>query len=233
MDNCDHGGVRGVGGVDRGRPNPAERTKIIVAPRKHALDDDGNIKPSVRSITEMTHADEASKKVAQALEVACGMNLLIEEEELNVAGSEEDEYVLIEIALDSGAGDHVMAEIDAPGYRAEESAGSKRGQHFVGAGGHRMPNKGQMVLSLLAPTGEKDQEEKITTIVQVADVTRPLWSVSKVCDAGYDVKFTKGHATVTDESGQPVCIFQRQGGLYVARMRLRNPKYQGFSRQGT
>ncbi len=232
MDNCDHGGVRGVGGVDRGRPNPTERTKTIVAPRKHALDDDGNIKPNVRSITEMKHADEASKRVAQALEVACGMNLLIEEEELNVAGSEEDEYVLIEIALDSGAGDHVMAEIDAPGYRVEESAGSKRGQNFVGAGGHRMPNKGQMVLSLLAPTGEKDQEEKITTIVQVADVTRPLWSVSKVCDAGYDVKFTKAYATVTDENGQPVCMFQRQGGLYVARMRLRNPKNQGFSRQG-
>ena len=95
-----------------------------------------------------------------------------------------------------------------------------------------MRNKGQMILSLLAPTGKGDQEEKISTIVQVADVTRPLWSVSKVCDAGYDVKFTKTNATVYDEKGLPVCVFERQGGLYVARMRLRNPKHSGFSRPG-
>ncbi len=95
-----------------------------------------------------------------------------------------------------------------------------------------MANKGQVTLHLLAPNGVGDGEEKISTVFQVADVTRPLWSVSKVCDAGYDVKFSKKQATILDEHGQPVCVFERQGGLYVARMRLRNPKYRGFSRQG-
>ena len=204
-----------------------------MAPRRHAYDEHGVLKARVLSVKDLQHADEASRAQARILEAACGVNFFIaEEDELNIAGDEEDEYVLIEIALDSGAGDHVAAALDAPGYTVEASAGSRRGQNFVGAGGHRMPNKGQVALHLLAPNGVSDGEEKISTVFQVADVTRPLWSVSKVCDAGYDVKFSKKQATILDEHGQPVCVFERQGGLYVARMRLRNPKYRGFRRQG-
>ena len=204
-----------------------------MAPRRHAYDEHGVLKARVLSVKDLQHADEASRAQARILEAACGVNFFIaEEDELNIAGDEEDEYVLIEIALDSGAGDHVAAALDAPGYMVEASAGSRRGQNFIGAGGHRMPNKGQMALSLLAPNGVGDGEEKISTVFQVADVTRPLWSVSKVCDAGYDVEFTKKYAAVMDEHGLPVCVFERQGGLYVARMRLRNPKHRGFSRHG-
>ena len=204
-----------------------------MAPRRHAYDEHGVLKARVLSVKDLQHADEASRAQARILEAACGVNFFIaEEDELNIAGDEEDEYVLIEIALDSGAGDHVAAALDAPGYTVEASAGSRRGQNFVGAGGHRMANKGQVTLHLLAPNGVGDGEEKISTVFQVADVTRPLWSVSKVCDAGYDVRFSKKQATILDEHGQPVCVFERQGGLYVARMRLRNPKYRGFSRRG-
>ncbi len=204
-----------------------------MAAKRHAYDENGILKSNVVSIKNLQHADDASRAVVKVVEAACDISFFVaEEDELNIAGDEEEEYVLIEIALDSGAGDHVAAALDAPGYTVEASAGSRRGQNFVGAGGHRMANKGQIALNLLAPNGVGDGEEKISTVFQVADVTRPLWSVSKVCDAGYDVKFSKKRATIMDEHGQPVCVFERQGGLYVARMRLRNPKYRGFSRQG-
>ena len=47
----------------------------------------------------------------------------------------------IEVAADSGASEHVAADTDAPTYKVEESAGSRAGQHFVGAGGHKMVAK--------------------------------------------------------------------------------------------
>ena len=214
-------------------PSKGPATRAVVAAKRHAYDEHGILKGNVVSIKSLQHADDASRATVEVVEAACGISFFVsEEDELNIAGDEEDEYVLIEIALDSGAGDHVAAALDAPGYTVEASAGSRRGQNFVGAGGHRMANKGQVTLHLMAPNGVGDGEEKISTVFQVADVTRPLWSVSKVCDAGYDVRFSKKQATILDEHGQPVCVFERQGGLYVARMRLRNPKYRGFSRRG-
>ena len=87
-----------------------------------------------------------------------------------------------------------------------------------------------MILSMLVPKG--DGEEEVVSIVQVAGVTRPLWSVSKICDAGYTALFTKKYAKIMDENQNTVCLFERQGGLYVAKMKLRNPRHPGFARQG-
>ena len=206
-----------------------QATRTIVARRRDAMDDKGAIKDSVVSITSLAHANDESRAVAAAAEAACGVNLFInDDEEINFA--EEDEFVLIEIALDSGAGDHVAAEVDAPGYSVEESPGSKRGQKFMAAGGHKMPNKGQVTLHLVAPNQHGD--ESVDTVFQVADVTRPLWSVSKVCDAGYRVFFDDKTAKVVDQKNVTVCTFERQGGLYVGRVKLRNPKWSGFTRPG-
>ena len=49
----------------------------------------------------------------------------------------EEPMQRIEVALDSGAGDHVASKNVAPAYAISESAGSRAGQHFVAAGGAR------------------------------------------------------------------------------------------------
>ena len=107
-----------------------------------------------------------------------------------MANIDIEEYIIVEIVLDSGAGEHVADRIDAPGYMVTESDGSKRGQNFLAAGGHKMPNQGEMCLRLVVPNGNRADEER-SSIFQVAAVTRPLWSVSKICDKGHWVKFTK------------------------------------------
>ena len=58
------------------------------------------------------------------------------------------DYSKIEIALDSGAGEHVANRKVAAEYTVEESAGSRVGQHCVAAGGARIPNEGQFTLEL-------------------------------------------------------------------------------------
>ena len=67
-----------------------------------------------------------------------------DQEELN-ASEDVPEYIEIDVAADSGAGDHVLSRVDAPGHPVKESPGSRRGQKFKGAGGHVMDNEGQIL----------------------------------------------------------------------------------------
>ena len=149
-----------------------------------------------------------------------------DEEPLEILAAGEEEYpeVEFEVALDSGSVVHVCANADTLGYLLEESAGSRRGQKFVMGDGGQLGNLGQKVLKL----GSKECPD-ITSTFQIANVTRPLMSVGKICDEGLTVEFAKTRAVVLDANKKIVCIFERQpGGLYVAKMRLRAP---GFVRQ--
>ncbi len=147
--------------------------------------------------------------------------------DLNAADVEEEkEFVSdpFEAALDSGAGEHVADDSSAAMYAVQESAGSKADQNFVTAGGGRLKNRGEMKLDLRADNGKKGRELRMT--FQVAKVTKPLLSVSKICDAGFTVTFNKEMAVVLDAKGKEVCRFLRRRGLYVASMQLRNPKFK-------
>ena len=75
--------------------------------------------------------------------------------------------------------------------------------------------------------GEEQPINALTSTFQIAKVTRPLMSVSKVCDGGLTAHFDDKRAVVKDSKGKVVCVFRRQGGLYVCKMRLRAP----FQRQ--
>ena len=111
----------------------------------------------------------------------------------------------IEVAADSGAWEHVAADTDAPTYKIEESAGSRAGQQFVGAGGHKMANRGQMRLDMRANSNRKGRG--IRTTFQVARVTRPLISVPKICNACMSMRFTSTMAVIEDANGKEVFRF--------------------------
>ena len=121
----------------------------------------------------------------------------------------------IKIALDSGAGDHVAGR-DQVGVRSTKaSGGSRRGQHFIDASGNRIENLGESELHMLEPGGKS-----IKSTFQVADVTRALYSVSKICDDGCEVYFTAKEAVITKD-GNVVTRFAREGGLYCAEMEIK------------
>ena len=131
-----------------------------------------------------------------------------------------------EVILDSGAGEHVASDKDAPGYSVVASRGSRAGQNFVAAGGHKMRNKGEMGLKLRTRDGRS-----IDTTFQVADVTRPLWSVARICDAGFKVVFTSSGAEVLSKTGKVLCKFDRVGNLYKPKLDLNNPLHEDFARR--
>jgi len=154
------------------------------------------------------------------------------EAELNTAESDIPEFVDVDVAVDSGAGDNVLAAVDVPGHKIQDSPGSIRGQQFKGAGGHVMANEGQVILDMLAPL-EDGQHNEVGVTWQVADVCRPLLSVSKICDkAQHTVTFDAKRAIVRDSKGRIVCVFQRKGNLYIGRMKVRNPSHPSFGGQG-
>jgi len=149
---------------------------------------------------------------------------VIEKEGILLAGDTWSDLEF-EVALDSGAVIHVCAPNDCPGYALAESPGSRRGQEFLMGDGGTIPNLGQKSLNLLDESVGRD----LSSVFQIAAVTRPLMSVGKICDEGHEVIFRADMAVVNDSSGSEICRFTRShGGLYLAKMKLRAPT--GFSR---
>ena len=111
--------------------------------------------------------------------------------------------------------------MDAPGYSIGESEGSRKKHGFVVGNGEKIPNRGEMNLKLDIEEG--GSKHGINAIFQVAQVTRPLMSVSKTCDSDFTCHFYKDKAEVRNMKGQVLCTFIRRGGLYICKMRLRSP----------
>ena len=117
---------------------------------------------------------------------------------------------------------------DAPGYSAAESEGSRTGAGFLSASGQKIANEGQLVLNR-----EDDVGSTFSSTFQVAKVSRPLWSVSYIADQGSETTFNEVCAIIRDKKGRQVARIPRRGGLYVGKMKLRNPRKAGFGRQGS
>ena len=138
------------------------------------------------------------------------------------------EEIAFEVALDSGCVEHVCDEVDTPGYVVEPSEGSRRNANVIVGNCQKVPNRGQVKLQLESG-GEDMPVNALTSTFQIAKVTRPRMSVSKVCDSGMTATFDREKAVVRDNQGKIVCVFRRVGGLYVCKMRL---KPASFRRQG-
>jgi len=134
----------------------------------------------------------------------------------NVNSAEEERSITI--ALDSGAVDHVIGPEDLPSSVAVAAVtGVRVGRNFVAANGSPMPTHGEVVLAC-----HGGEEGDTVASFAVTDVSRPLQSVSRMCDQGFEVMFTGRMATVRDpKTGRIVARFPRRGGLYVRDVRIR------------
>ncbi len=147
----------------------------------------------------------------------------------------EDGEIIIEVTMDSGSVEHVMNREEVPTCAVLESQGARLGKNFMAANGTKLPNEGEFHLEVLPEGAEKG----LNTVVQAANVTRPLFSVSKICDASNDTEVTFNRRICqVKKGGRVVATFHRKGGLYVARMRVKdrskkdNRDASGFPRQG-
>ena len=143
----------------------------------------------------------------------------------------EPEFVEVEFTLDTGATVHAADRIDFPLHLVQESAGSKAGQRFQAAGGKLIDNEGEINVVMVAPGFEG---EELLSCFQIAKVTRPLLSVTKMTESGkLSVVCKKEEALVLGEQGQTLARFKNNCGLYTCLMKVRNPRFQHFHRQAS
>ena len=85
------------------------------------------------------------------------------------------------LTLDSGCCDHIIDMTDAPVYAAvlQPSPGSQRNQKLVVGNGERVANRGQIKIRMKS---KEDDGVLMSSVFQVAEITRPLMSVSRTCD---------------------------------------------------
>ena len=172
--------------------------------------------PLQKNSDNLTQAIEA-----RLLEVIAGVD------ELNTITAPR----MIKVAVDSGAGDHVASLALVGKRRVRPSDGSRNGRHFVSASGGTMPNQGEAKLVMKEPLAGST----VSSTFQVADVTRALYSVSKLCDSGCEVHFTAVEGVVTKD-GVAIARFPRENGLYVTEMTIAGDEPDDqealFGRQG-
>ena len=139
-----------------------------------------------------------------------------------------------EVAADSGAVDHVAGPDDIPGCVEVKRT---RVRNFVGPTGKPIEHHGEALVHLVNETGRV-----IGSVFQIANVVRPLHSVSKICDEKHEMLFTATEATVVPAGALSKFLasikgtvkYHRKGGLYVTKVKVGAPDSasSSFTRPG-
>ena len=115
--------------------------------------------------------------------------------------------------MDSGASAPVAPPDMLPNVTVRESPGSKRGQQFSSASKHKLKNLGEQHIH--ACTEEGDDME---ILFQIADISKPLVSISSICERGSRVLFGRaGSVVINNKTGHQI-PFYKENGVYVLTM---------------
>ena len=108
----------------------------------------------------------------------------------------------------------------------ESTPASRAGAKFIVGDGVTIPNQGQKQVNMVGleeKEGTMCEGELFSSVFQVTRVTRPLMSVSQICDNGHTVEFDNSRGVVRDSNKRIVCVFKRVGGFYLGRFKLKSP----------
>ena len=140
--------------------------------------------------------------------------------------SEQNGWRKIRAVMDSGAAECVAPKDMAPHYRISDSVASRSGVFYTSADGGRLDNLGQQELPIAFDNGLRAM-----ATFQIANVSRPLMSVGRICELGNRVLFgASGGVILNLESGQ-VTPFEKEDGVYVFTMWIPPLSESPFGRQ--
>ena len=131
--------------------------------------------------------------------------------------------------MDSGAVDFVAPPSIASELPVLESLGSRSGQKYFTADGTRIPNQGQKKFTSFTEEGRP-----VETTYQIAEVSRPLQSVGRICDNNKAVVFGASGGYILDLATNEKVAFCREQGVYMMRTWVPVGTQAGssFGRQG-
>ena len=146
---------------------------------------------------------------------------------LSPCTKEEQGWKKLSMAVDSGACENVIdAAEEVPNYPVQESRASKMGVKFASATGEEIPNLGEVMLPMLTSEGTKRKMK-----MQAAEVSKPLASVKRICEAGHTVVFDETGSFMCDKATGEVNYFREEGGNYMLDVWVPPNKAEDFGRQ--
>ena len=138
---------------------------------------------------------------------------------------ENRKWVKVKSVVDSGASAPVAPPSMLPNVPVRPSEGSKRGQKYTSASKHKIKNLGEQHCRAFTENGEPTE-----VLFQVADVSKPLVSVSAICENGNRVIFGRSGGVVQNLRTGNQIPFRRENGIYILSMWLLDGNDEGFGR---
>ena len=123
---------------------------------------------------------------------------------------ESQGWCKVDCVLDSGAADSVCPRSMAPQFEIVDTAASRAGVYYTSADGAKISNVGQQTLPVALENGVRT-----SAVFQVADVSRPLMSVGKVCEMGNRVLFGAGGGYILNIESGEATPFYKKDGVYI------------------
>ena len=121
----------------------------------------------------------------------------IEPEQLSAVANTDDGWELVEMTIDSGAAETVVPPESINAVSTTPSEASRRGTTYEVANGQRIANLGEKTFCAATDEGYVRQLK-----AQIAEVNRPLLSVSRLIAAGNTVTFSPEGSCIRDASGE-------------------------------
>ncbi len=218
--------------LNLGRTNAPERNGGFDTHQTDGIDLDGDFDSHQARGTTDDHDDGGfDSHQARSTINEHVMPLEYEDEDDDEMVMDLEEEVEVYVASDTGSVAHVVGPKDLPGSIRVRAPPSGKVRNFVGAGGDGIKCHGEATVELLQENGNV-----VSTDFQVADVVRPLHSVSKICDGTgekhHEMLYTRECGYVVPEGTlsrflaqvNVITRYPRRGGLYVAKMKARRPR---------
>ena len=133
--------------------------------------------------------------------------------------------VKVHSVVDSGASAPAAPPSMVPSVAIRPTPGSRQGQKYTSASKHKLPNLGQQQIQACTESGTMTE-----VLFQVADVSKPLVSVSAICEMGNRVIFGKSRGVVKNLKSGAETPFYRRNGIYILSLWLQDDKEQPFHR---
>ena len=121
----------------------------------------------------------------------------------------------MDITVDSGAGLPVANPKHFPDAVVRPSEGSKRGQQFMGPGGHLMKNQGQMSPEIVVESGAVGRIN-----FAAADIRKPLLAVSAINAKGSPVWFDGSESFILPKGSENLPEIRRLIKLIRSKIKL-------------
>ena len=129
----------------------------------------------------------------------------------------------LELTVDNGASETVMAEDDLPNIKTKEGAAYKRGVEYEVANGTRIANEGEKTFHAHTAGGS------IRTITaQICEVNKPLLSVRKIVESGNRVVFEPNGSYIQDGKTMEKMQLDIIGGMYTLKVWVKDGEAKDF-----